>query len=41
LVDVVVPMGPDELKTKKKAIFKHQSQKDKAMFPGQDKREFW
>jgi glucosamine-6-phosphate deaminase len=23
------------------AIFKHQSQKDSAPFPGQDEREFW
>ncbi|HMI45249.1 MAG TPA: hypothetical protein VK491_03725, partial [Gemmatimonadaceae bacterium] len=26
---------------KKMAIFKHQSQKDRAPFPGQDDREFW
>jgi glucosamine-6-phosphate deaminase len=25
LTDIIVPMGPDELKNKKKAIFKHQS----------------
>lgn len=23
------------------SIFKHQSQKDNPMFPGEDKREFW
>jgi glucosamine-6-phosphate deaminase len=26
---------------KRNAIFKHESQKDKAMFPGPDSREFW
>ena len=30
-----------ELLRKKKAIFKHQSQKDTAVFPGSDEREFW
>ena len=31
----------EELKRKITAIFKHQSQKDKALFPGPDEREFW
>ncbi|HET8654450.1 MAG TPA: glucosamine-6-phosphate deaminase [Longimicrobiaceae bacterium] len=39
--DVLVPMSEEELRTKILAIFKHQSQKDKAPFPGQDEREFW
>ncbi len=39
--DVLVPMSEDELRTKINAIFKHQSQKDRAPFPGQDDREFW
>jgi glucosamine-6-phosphate deaminase len=34
-------MSPDELMRKRKAIFKHQSQKDSALFPGSDAREFW
>ena len=30
------------MERKKQAIFRHQSQKDRAMFPGgTDKREFW
>ncbi|SFF34260.1 glucosamine-6-phosphate deaminase, partial [Pedobacter antarcticus] len=29
------------LEKKKYAIFKHQSQKDRAVFPGDDAREFW
>ena len=38
----VVPLGPEELERKKMAIFRHQSQKDRAMFPGNsDRREFW
>jgi glucosamine-6-phosphate deaminase len=38
----VVPLGPDQLERKKQAIFRHQSQKDRAMFPGgSDRREFW
>jgi glucosamine-6-phosphate deaminase len=37
----LVPMAQEELRTKIQAIFKHQSQKDSAPFPGQDDREFW
>lgn len=37
----LVPMSQDELRLKIQAIFKHQSQKDSAPFPGQDDREFW
>jgi glucosamine-6-phosphate deaminase len=41
-VDCVVPLSPDDLERKKTAIFRHQSQKDRAMFPGAtDQREFW
>ena len=39
--DVLVPLSEEELRAKKMAIFKHQSQKDRAPFPGQDDREFW
>lgn len=39
--DVLVPLSEDELRLKKMAIFKHQSQKDRAPFPGPDEREFW
>ena len=38
---VLVPMSQEELQVKIQAIFKHQSQKDSAPFPGQDEREFW
>ncbi len=39
--DVLVPMSREELRAKINAIFKHQSQKDRAPFPGLDDREFW
>jgi glucosamine-6-phosphate deaminase len=38
----VVPLSPEDVERKKQAIFRHQSQKDRAMFPGgTDQREFW
>jgi glucosamine-6-phosphate deaminase len=41
-IERVVPLSPDDLERKKQAIFRHQSQKDRAMFPGgTDFREFW
>jgi glucosamine-6-phosphate deaminase len=41
-LDRVVPLSPEEVERKKHAIFRHQSQKDRAMFPGgTDQREFW
>lgn len=41
-IDMAVPLSFAELQAKILAIFKHQSQKDKALFPGPyDEREFW
>lgn len=40
-VDMAVPLSPEEVIIKRNAIFRHQSQKDPAMFPGNDPREFW
>ncbi len=40
-IDMAVPLSPSEVVRKRDAIFKHQSQKDRAMFPGPDEREFW
>jgi glucosamine-6-phosphate deaminase len=37
----LVPLSQEELRRKIQAIFKHQSQKDSAPFPGTDEREFW
>ncbi|MGM0506343.1 MAG: glucosamine-6-phosphate deaminase [Bacteroidota bacterium] len=40
-IEMAVPISPMELDKKRRAIFKHQSQKDRPLFPGSDKREFW
>jgi glucosamine-6-phosphate deaminase len=41
-IEMAVPVSPETLERKKLAIFRHQSQKDRAMFPGgSDQREFW
>ncbi|MBM3953492.1 MAG: glucosamine-6-phosphate deaminase [Planctomycetes bacterium] len=41
-IDMAVPLSPDEVVRKRMAIFKHESQKDRALFPGPtDPREFW
>ncbi len=40
-IEMAVPLSPDELIKKRKAIFMHQTQKDQPPFPGVDQREFW
>jgi len=41
-IEMAVPLSPDEVVRKRMAIFKHESQKDSALFPGpSDTREFW
>jgi glucosamine-6-phosphate deaminase len=40
-IEMAVPLSPQEVIRKRLAIFKHQSQKDPAVFPGEDAREFW
>lgn len=41
-IEMAVPLSPDIVERKRQAIFRHQSQKDRAMFPGgNDRREFW
>jgi len=40
-IDMAVPMSPDQVLRKRRAIFYHQSQKDGVMFQGNDPREFW
>ncbi|MBP5391487.1 MAG: glucosamine-6-phosphate deaminase [Bacteroidales bacterium] len=39
--EMAVPLSPEEVKIKRSAIFRHQSQKDYPLFPGSDSREFW
>ncbi len=41
-LEMSVPLSPSEVDRKRLAIFKHESQKDRALFPGpSDPREFW
>lgn len=40
-IEMAVPLSPETMQQKKMAIFKHESQKDRALFPGPDDREFW
>jgi glucosamine-6-phosphate deaminase len=41
-IEIAVPLSPRDLMKKRAAIFRHESQKDSALFPGpDDPREFW
>ncbi len=40
-IEMAVPLSPQEVLRKRYAIYKHQSQKDTPVFPGDDAREFW
>ncbi|HVJ67370.1 MAG TPA: PIG-L family deacetylase, partial [Caulifigura sp.] len=40
-IERAVPLSPEITLRKKLAIFRHESQKDAALFPGHDEREFW
>lgn len=40
-IEIAVPLSPGDIALKRKAIFMHESQKDEALFPGSDPREFW
>ncbi len=40
-IEMAVPLSPQEVERKRQAIFRHESQKDRALFPGADMREFW
>lgn len=42
VLEIAVPLSPRDVELKKAAIFRHESQKDSALFPGpDDPREFW
>lgn len=40
-IEMAVPLSPDELLLKKRAIFFHESQKNDTAYLGEDKRDFW
>ncbi|MBB6463350.1 glucosamine-6-phosphate deaminase [Flammeovirga kamogawensis] len=40
-IEMAVPMSPEQVLKKRKAIFFHESQKDGVVFQGTDDREFW
>ncbi|PWN06912.1 glucosamine-6-phosphate deaminase [Rhodohalobacter mucosus] len=40
-IDMAVPLSPGERLRKRRAIFKHASQKDQPKYPGSMSREFW
>ncbi|MBA3686891.1 MAG: glucosamine-6-phosphate deaminase, partial [Planctomycetes bacterium] len=40
-IDRAVPLSPPDVLRKRQAVLRHQSQKDRVMFPGEDTREFW
>lgn len=41
-IEIAVPLSPRDVDRKRLAVFRHQSQKDTALFPGpDDAREFW
>lgn len=40
-IDMAVPLSPQEVLRRRRAIFRHESQKDQALFLGDDRREFW
>lgn len=40
-IEMVVPLSPEELRAKRNAILKHQSQMESAPFLGNDERLFW
>ncbi|MEO5889844.1 MAG: glucosamine-6-phosphate deaminase [Ferruginibacter sp.] len=41
LIEMAIPMSPDQVLKKRLGIFKHQSQKDGVVYQGSDSREFW
>lgn len=40
-IDMAVPLSPQEVLSRRRAIFRHETQKDQALFLGNDRREFW
>ncbi len=40
-IDLAVPLSPQEVLRRRRAIFRHVTQRDQALIPGDDSREFW
>ncbi len=40
-IDLAVPLSPQEVLRRRRAIFRHETQKEQALFLGTDRREFW
>ena len=40
-IDLAVPLSPQEVRRRRRAILRHGTQRDQAMFLGEDRREFW
>jgi len=40
-IDLAVPLSPQEVLRRRRAIFRHETQKDQAIFLGSERREFW
>lgn len=40
-IDLAVPLSPQEVLRRRRAIFRHETQKDQALFLGEERREFW
>lgn len=40
-IDLAVPLSPQEVLRRRRAIFCHETQKDQALFLGLDRRDFW
>ena len=36
-----MPLSPQEVRRRRRAILRHGTQRDQAIFPGEDRREFW
>ena len=40
-IDLAVPLSPQEVARRRRAILRHGTQRDQAVFLGEDRREFW
>jgi glucosamine-6-phosphate deaminase len=40
-IDLAVPLSPQEVRRRRRAVLRHGTQRDQAVFLGEDRREFW